>query len=56
MADGREYRVDHPDFVLASPSHESLVIIEEPDTDKVHQLSALLITGIDHAADTNFAA
>ena len=56
MADGREYRVEHPDFVLASPNNQSLVMIEEPDSDRLHQLSALLMTSIEMASDTNVAA
>ncbi len=46
MADGREYRIDHPDFVLASSSDAPNVIIEDPD-DHVHYLSALMITSIE---------
>jgi len=46
MADGREYRIEHPDFVLAAASDVSQVIIEEPDG-TVHFLSILLMTSIE---------
>ena len=47
MADGREYRIDHPDYVLAAASDVPQITIEEPDG-RQHYLSALLITSIDH--------
>jgi hypothetical protein len=52
MADGREYRVERPDFVLASSNDVSRVIIEEPDN-RMHYLSALSMTSIEQVADTN---
>lgn len=55
MADGREYRVDHPDFVFASPSNQSWIFIEDPETERLHQLSGLLITSIEQAPDTSLA-
>ncbi len=54
MTDGRQYRVDHPDFVLASSNDVSQVIIEEPDN-RMHFLSALLMTSIEQASGTNQA-
>ena len=45
MADGREHRVEHPDFVLASSSEVAQVIVEEPDG-QIHFLSVLLMTSI----------
>ena len=45
MANGREYRVDHPDFVLASSTEVPQVMLEEPDG-HVHFLSVLLISSI----------
>lgn len=47
MADGREYRIDHPDFVLAAASDVPQITVEEPDG-RQHFLSALLITSIEH--------
>ena len=44
MADGREYRIDHPDFVLAA-SDTPQVIVEEPNG-SVHFLSVLLMTSV----------
>ena len=49
MADGREYRIDHPDFVLAAASDVPQVIIEEPNG-TVHFLSVLLMTSIEMSA------
>ena len=51
MADGREYRVEHPDFVLAASSDVPQVIIEESDG-AVHLLSVLLMTSIERVAGT----
>ncbi|MEO7317395.1 MAG: hypothetical protein ABIZ56_00240 [Chthoniobacteraceae bacterium] len=45
MADGREYRIDHPDFVLAA-SETPQVVIEEPNG-SVHFLSVLLMTSVE---------
>ena len=56
MADGRKFRVDHPDFVLASPKNQSWVIVEEPDNDRVHHLAALLMTGVEYASDASVAS
>ena len=44
MADGREYRIDHPDFVLAA-SDTPQVIVEEPNG-SIHFLSVLLMTSV----------
>lgn len=49
MADGREYRIDHPDFVLAAASDVPQVTIEEADG-RQHYLSALLIVSIERVA------
>ena len=46
MADGREYRVEHPDFVLAAASDIPRVTLEDPDGSQ-HYLSALLVTSIE---------
>ena len=48
MADGREYRIEHPDFVLAAASDVPQITIEESDG-RQHYLSVLLITSIEHA-------
>ena len=45
MADGQEYRIEHPDFVLAASSDVPQIIIEDPDG-SVHFLSVLLVTSI----------
>ena len=46
MADGREYRIDHPDFVLAAATDVPQIILEEPDG-TVHFLSVLLVTSLE---------
>jgi hypothetical protein len=46
MADGSEYRVDHPDFVLAAASNVPQVTLEDPDGSQ-HYLSALLVTSLE---------
>jgi hypothetical protein len=46
MADGKEYRIDHPDFVLAASSDIPQITIEEPDG-SMHFLSALLVTSVE---------
>lgn len=52
MADGREYRVEHPDFVLAASSDVPQIIIEEPSGSQ-HYLSSLLVTSVERiGADT----
>lgn len=45
MAAGREYRIDHPDFVLAAATEVPQITIEERDGGQ-HYLSALLVTSI----------
>jgi hypothetical protein len=45
MADGKEYRIEHPDFVLAA-SDVPQIIIEEADGN-VHFLSVLLVTSVE---------
>jgi hypothetical protein len=49
MADGREYRIEHPDFVLAAANDVPRITIEELDGSQ-HNLSALLITSVEVAA------
>ena len=49
LADGREYRIDHPEFVLAAASDVPQVIIEDPDG-AVHFLSVLLMTSVERVA------
>lgn len=46
MADEREYRIDHPDFVLAAASDVPQVVLEEKDG-SMHFLSVLLMTSIE---------
>ena len=46
MADGREYRIDHPDFVLAAATDVPQITIEQRDGSQ-HYLSALLVTSVE---------
>jgi hypothetical protein len=46
MGDGREYRIEHPDFVLAAANDIPNVTIEEADG-RQHYLSVLLMTSIE---------
>lgn len=56
MADGREYRIDHPDFVLAASSDVPQITIEEDDGSQ-HWLSSLLISSVErNGAAANGAA
>ena len=49
MADGRDYRIDHPDYVLAAATDVPQVTIEKPDG-SLHLLSALLIISLERVA------
>jgi len=49
MADGREYRVDHPDFVLAAYNEQTQIVIEDT-AGGMHYLSPLLITSLERIA------
>jgi len=46
LADGREYRIVHPDFVLASAADSPQILVEEADG-TVHFLPALLVTSLE---------
>jgi hypothetical protein len=46
MAEGREYRIEHPDFVLAASTEVPQITIEEADG-RQHYLSALLVTSVE---------
>ena len=45
MADGREYRIEHPDLVLAAATDVPQITIEQSDGSQ-HYLSALLVTSV----------
>ena len=45
-ADGREYRIEHPDFVLAAATNVPQITIEERDG-RTHFLSPLLVTSVE---------
>ena len=52
MADGREYRIEDPDFVLAASSEVPQITIEEEDRTQ-HYLSSLLVTSVERIAATS---
>ena len=52
MADGREYRIERPDFVLAASSEVLQITIEEEDGTQ-HYLSSLLVTSVERVAATS---
>ncbi|MBV9275773.1 MAG: hypothetical protein JO333_17900 [Verrucomicrobia bacterium] len=47
-AEGREYRIQHPDFVSAAATDVPQITIEESDGSQ-HYLSPLLITSVERA-------
>ena len=49
MADGREYCIDDPDFVLAAATDVPQITIEESDGSQRY-LSALLVTSVQRLA------
>jgi len=51
MADGKEYRIDHPDFVLAASSDVPQITIEDLDG-RTDFLSALLVTSVERVANS----
>jgi hypothetical protein len=55
MADGKEYRINYPDFVLAASSDVPQITIEEPDGSQ-HYLSALLVTSVEKVGPVSSAA
>jgi len=55
MADGKEYRINHPDFVLAASTEVPQITIEEPDGSQ-HYLSALLVTSVEKVGPVSSAA
>ncbi len=55
MADGKEYRIDHPDFVLAASSEVPQITIEEHDGSQ-HYLSALLVTSVERVGPVSSEA
>ena len=55
MADGKEYRVEHPDFVLAASSEVPQITIEDPNGSQ-HYLSALLVTSVQRVGPVSSAA
>ncbi len=55
MADGKEYRVDHPDFVLAASSEVPQIAIFDHEGG-MHYLSVLLVTSVERVSSTHSQA
>ena len=51
MADGREYRIEHSDFVLASSSDVSEILVEELNG-RMHFLAPHLVTSVERFGAT----
>jgi hypothetical protein len=49
MADGREYRIELPAYVLAAATDVPQITIEQPDGGQ-HFLSALLVTSVERTS------
>jgi hypothetical protein len=47
MVDGREFKIDHPEFVFAPPAKTPEVIVMEQQSERVHFVSTLLISRIE---------
>lgn len=47
MVSGKEYRLEHPDFIAASPSYRRLYVVSE---DRMEILDTLLIESIETVA------
>lgn len=56
MVDGRKFRIEHPDFVFAPPSKQPWVIVQEPENERTHRLSTLLIASIEESSDASLNA
>ena len=54
MADGQQYHVEHPDFVLAATAEIPQITVETRDGGQ-HTLSALLITSVELLPATSVA-
>ena len=50
MVDGRNFQIEDPSFVMASPKENSNVIVEE-STDRMHYLKVSLIAGVEVLSD-----
>ena len=50
MVDGREYRIENPEFVMASPKERTNVLLEE-SRNKMHYLPPSLIQSVEPTAE-----
>jgi hypothetical protein len=50
LVDGRDFKIEHPDFVHAPPTKTPEVIVSE-ENGRIHFVSVLLISTIDMDAD-----
>ena len=56
MADEREFRIEHPDFILASSKNQSEIIVEEEHNDRVHFPAAPLVTSVGKVSEASVAS
>ena len=56
VADGRKFRIEHPDFILASSKNQSEITIEAERNGRMHFVSALLITSVETVSDASIAS
>ncbi len=58
LADGREFRVHHPDFLSISPTGRTIIVYPQPDSDAFSILDKLLVTelAVEPASSTGVAA
>ncbi len=52
-ADGKSFRVDHPDFVIAG-SDAPYVLLEEP-SGHIHRINVMLITSLEEKSSSSGA-
>jgi hypothetical protein len=50
LADGRMFRVEHPDYIFAAPSFGEEVLVDD-GRGRVHWVAAQQITSIDHVSE-----
>ncbi len=48
MADGKEYRVPHSDYIFLSPKGTFVILFDEKDADLHYELPLLTMTGLVH--------
>jgi hypothetical protein len=47
LADGRSYRIEHPDFLSSHPQGRTIIVYKPGDTGDLEILDLLLVVGIE---------